>query len=160
LSKKILPRPELKNAIPKAVRAAHGWEAGLEFIIENVRDGIKLKPIKPCKETTIEDVIGCVGKKVLRNLFACGKNPAFDCIISSGHGQDQSGCPDDGNTVITFLRNSFNEFILFSLMTACGVEGLGVLKAVAVSSDSAFVYVSASSDDALSVFRVDLDAVR
>jgi AbrB family looped-hinge helix DNA binding protein len=49
--------------IPKAVRAVHGWEAGLEFIIENVHDGIKLKPIKPYKETTIEDVIGCVGYK-------------------------------------------------------------------------------------------------
>lgn len=47
--------------IPKAIRAVHGWEAGLEFIIETVQDGIKLKPIKPHKETTIEDVIGCVG---------------------------------------------------------------------------------------------------
>ena len=47
--------------IPKAVRAAHGWEAGLEFSIESSGDGIKLKPIKPFKETTIDEVIGCVG---------------------------------------------------------------------------------------------------
>ena len=60
--------------IPKAVRAVHGWEAGLEFIIEHVNDGIKLKPIKPYKETKIEDVIGCVGykgsKKSLKDMDA------------------------------------------------------------------------------------------
>ena len=47
--------------IPKAVRALHGWKAGLEFAIENVGDGIKLKPIKPYKDTKIDEVIGCVG---------------------------------------------------------------------------------------------------
>ena len=49
--------------IPKAVRTLHGWKAGLEFVIENLGDGIKLKPIKPYKMTKIEDVIGCVGYK-------------------------------------------------------------------------------------------------
>jgi len=49
--------------IPKAIRALHGWNPGLEFVIENVVDGIKLKPIKPYKETKIEEVIGCVGYK-------------------------------------------------------------------------------------------------
>ena len=47
--------------IPKAVRILHGWKAGLEFVIENVGDGITLKPINPYKETTIDEVIGCVG---------------------------------------------------------------------------------------------------
>ena len=47
--------------IPKAVRALHGWKAGLEFVIESVGDYIKLKPIKPYKETKIEEVMGCVG---------------------------------------------------------------------------------------------------
>ena len=32
--------------IPKRVRTAHGWEAGLEFIVEDAGDSIKLKPIK------------------------------------------------------------------------------------------------------------------
>jgi AbrB family looped-hinge helix DNA binding protein len=49
--------------IPKQVRTAHGWEPGLEFIVEDTGDGIKLKPIKPYKETTIEEVLGCVGYK-------------------------------------------------------------------------------------------------
>jgi uncharacterized repeat protein (TIGR01451 family) len=41
-----------------------------------------------------------------------------------------------------------------------GADGLGVAWAVAVSPDSGFVYVSASSDNALSAFRVDLNAER
>ena len=49
--------------IPKAIRVRHGWEAGLEFVIENVNDGIKLKPIRPYKKTTINDVMGCMGYK-------------------------------------------------------------------------------------------------
>ena len=47
--------------IPKAIRLLHGWKAGLEFVIKNVGDGIKLKPIKPYRETKIEEVMGCVG---------------------------------------------------------------------------------------------------
>ena len=47
--------------IPKAVRLHHGWKAGLEFVVETIGDGIRLKPVKPFKETTIDDVIGCVG---------------------------------------------------------------------------------------------------
>ena len=47
--------------IPKAVRALHGWKPGLEFVVEDAGDGIKLKPVKPYKETKIEEVLGCVG---------------------------------------------------------------------------------------------------
>ena len=49
--------------IPKAIRVLHGWKAGLEFVIENAGNGIKLKPIKPYKKTNIDEVIGCVGYK-------------------------------------------------------------------------------------------------
>ena len=60
--------------IPKAIRVLHGWKAGLEFVIEDVEDGIKLKPIKPYKETKIDEVIGCVGyegpKKSLMDMEA------------------------------------------------------------------------------------------
>jgi AbrB family looped-hinge helix DNA binding protein len=60
--------------IPKAVRVLHGWKAGLEFVIEDVGDGIKLKPIKPYKETKIDEVIGCVGyegpKRSLKHMEA------------------------------------------------------------------------------------------
>ena len=60
--------------IPKAVRTLHGWKAGLEFVIESVGESIKLKPIKPYKETKIDEVIGCVGyegpKKSLKDMEA------------------------------------------------------------------------------------------
>jgi len=49
--------------IPKQVRAARGWEPGLEFVIEDTGDGIKLRPIKTHKETTIQEILGCVNYK-------------------------------------------------------------------------------------------------
>lgn len=51
--------------IPKALRAAHRWEAGQELIAIDVGDGILLKPKKPFQETTLADVAGC--------LKYCGK---------------------------------------------------------------------------------------
>lgn len=60
--------------IPKRVRETHGWEAGIEFLIEELDDGVKLKPVKPFVETTIKDVLGCVNyagpKKTLKDMEA------------------------------------------------------------------------------------------
>lgn len=60
--------------IPKRVRETHGWEAGIEFLIEELEDGVKLKPVKPFKETTIKDVLGCTNyngpKKTLKDMEA------------------------------------------------------------------------------------------
>jgi AbrB family looped-hinge helix DNA binding protein len=60
--------------IPKTVRALHGWKPGIEFVIENIDDGIKLKPVKPYRETKIDEVIGCVGyegpRKSLQDMEA------------------------------------------------------------------------------------------
>ena len=49
--------------IPKRVRSAHGWEPGVEFIVEDTGDGIKLRPMTPYLETTPEELLGCVGYK-------------------------------------------------------------------------------------------------
>jgi len=49
--------------IPKRVRSAHGWEPGVEFIVEDTGDGIKLRPMTPYLETTAEELLGCVGYK-------------------------------------------------------------------------------------------------
>jgi len=58
--------------IPKRVRETHGWEAGIEFLIEELEDGVKLKPVKPFEETSIKDVLGCVNydgpKKTLKDM--------------------------------------------------------------------------------------------
>ncbi len=47
--------------IPKPIRAAHGWKSGLEFVVKDTEEGIFLKPIKPFRQTGIEDVVGCTG---------------------------------------------------------------------------------------------------
>ena len=58
--------------IPKQVRSAHGWEPGLEFMVEDTGDGIKLKPVTPFMETKAEELVGSVGykgpKKSLREM--------------------------------------------------------------------------------------------
>jgi AbrB family looped-hinge helix DNA binding protein len=46
--------------IPKALRDAHRWEAGQELIVIDMGDGILLKPKKPFRETTLDNVAGCL----------------------------------------------------------------------------------------------------
>ena len=53
--------------IPKALRAAHHWEAGQELIAIDVGDGILLKP-KPFQETTLDQVAGCLKYRGTPNL--------------------------------------------------------------------------------------------
>ena len=47
---------------------------GLEFVVEDTGDGIKLKPMTPYSETRAEDLLGCVGykgpKKSLKEMEA------------------------------------------------------------------------------------------
>ena len=50
--------------IPKNVRAAHGWEPGLEFVVEDTGDGVKLRPLTPYLESKAEELLGCAGYKV------------------------------------------------------------------------------------------------
>ena len=47
--------------LPKNIRAAHQWEPGVEFVVEDTADGVLLRPLKPFEPTRIEDVIGCTG---------------------------------------------------------------------------------------------------
>ena len=50
--------------VPKAVRDARNWLPGAEFLVEEVEEGILLRPLrpfKPFKPTRLEDVIGCTG---------------------------------------------------------------------------------------------------
>ncbi len=46
--------------IPKRLREAYNWQAGVEFIVINTGNGILLRPKNPFSETTIEDVVGCL----------------------------------------------------------------------------------------------------
>ncbi|HQW52338.1 MAG TPA: AbrB/MazE/SpoVT family DNA-binding domain-containing protein [Tepidiformaceae bacterium] len=49
--------------LPKSVRVARNWQAGVEFAVEEVADGVLLRPLKPFPATHLEDVAGCVGYK-------------------------------------------------------------------------------------------------
>jgi AbrB family looped-hinge helix DNA binding protein len=49
--------------IPKSIRSTHRWLPGTEFVIEDTRDGIVLKPRKPFPPTRLEDGLGCAGYK-------------------------------------------------------------------------------------------------
>lgn len=46
--------------IPKAFRSAHHWEAGLELIVIDTKDGILLKPKTPFEASTLNEVAGCL----------------------------------------------------------------------------------------------------
>jgi len=46
--------------IPKRIRTAYGWKPGVEFTIEDLSDGIKLRPVKTLEATTVEEVMGCI----------------------------------------------------------------------------------------------------
>ena len=47
---------------------------GLEFVVEDTGDGIKLKPMSPYSESKAEELLGCVGyqgpKKSLKEMEA------------------------------------------------------------------------------------------
>lgn len=49
--------------LPKSIRVAHHWEAGVEFTVETLADGVLLRPIQPNKDSKLEDVIGCIPYK-------------------------------------------------------------------------------------------------
>ena len=46
--------------LPKSVRQARGWAPGTEFSVEDVDEGVILRPLKPFNPTRIEDVFGCL----------------------------------------------------------------------------------------------------
>jgi bifunctional DNA-binding transcriptional regulator/antitoxin component of YhaV-PrlF toxin-antitoxin module len=52
--------PDGHLVIPEAVRNSHHWQAGIELMMVEVGDGILLRPKKTVKETTLEEVAGCL----------------------------------------------------------------------------------------------------
>ena len=47
--------------LPRSVRDNHNWPPGTEFAVEAVGGGVLLRPLKPFKPTTLQDVIGSTG---------------------------------------------------------------------------------------------------
>lgn len=58
--------------LPKSLREARNWHAGTEFAVEEAKDGLLLRPLRPFPPARLEDVIGCLpyrGKsKTLREM--------------------------------------------------------------------------------------------
>lgn len=50
--------------IPKSLRNAHHWEAGLEFMVIDTADGLLLKPKAPFAATELAEVVGMFEGKV------------------------------------------------------------------------------------------------
>ena len=46
--------------LPRSIRAAHNWDPGIEFAVEDTPDGVLLRPLKPFPQTQLQDVYGCV----------------------------------------------------------------------------------------------------
>ena len=46
--------------LPKAIRDAHSWSAGTEFIVEETARGVLLRPKRLFPPTRLEDVVGCL----------------------------------------------------------------------------------------------------
>ena len=46
--------------LPKAVRDSHGWAPGMAFSVEDVGDGVLLRPLKSVPPTCLDDVAGCL----------------------------------------------------------------------------------------------------
>ena len=44
--------------LPKAIRRALRWEAGMQLVVENTPEGVLLKPLPAFAETLPEDVFG------------------------------------------------------------------------------------------------------
>ena len=48
--------------LPKAIRQALRWEAGMQLVVENTSEGVLLKPLPAFAETRPEDVFGSLAR--------------------------------------------------------------------------------------------------
>jgi AbrB family looped-hinge helix DNA binding protein len=46
--------------IPKSIRDAHDWRAGITLDISEHEEGILLRPSRPYARTSLDDVAGCL----------------------------------------------------------------------------------------------------
>jgi len=56
--------------IPKTIRDASGWRAGLELIVEVTEDGVVLRPRALTRARAAEELLGCTGYRGPRRSLA------------------------------------------------------------------------------------------
>jgi len=49
--------------LPQSIREKRNWISGTELIVEDRKDGVLLRPVKPFPPTKFEDVYGCLQYK-------------------------------------------------------------------------------------------------
>lgn len=47
--------------VPKEVRLRHGWNEGVELVLEDEGQGVMLRAARRLPETTLDDIVGCAG---------------------------------------------------------------------------------------------------
>ena len=65
--------------IPKLVRKAHHWEAGLELVVIDTGDGILLKPKASFPATSLSNVAG-----MLKNRVASKTDEEIESAVKQG----------------------------------------------------------------------------
>jgi len=46
--------------LPKSLREARRWRRGTQFAVEEVSEGVLLRPLRPFPPTRVEEVAGCL----------------------------------------------------------------------------------------------------
>ena len=49
--------------LPKGLRESRAWGPGTEFIVEETKEGVLLRPARPFPRTTLDQVAGCLKYK-------------------------------------------------------------------------------------------------
>jgi len=46
--------------LPKSVRDARSWSPGTEFAVEELEEGVLLRPLRPFEDAAFDEVFGCL----------------------------------------------------------------------------------------------------
>ncbi|WP_321473105.1 AbrB/MazE/SpoVT family DNA-binding domain-containing protein [uncultured Paludibaculum sp.] len=67
--------------IPKEIRESRGWGPGMEFVVEEMRDGLLLRPVSRFAPTELSEVVGCL-RSGQRACTLDGMRTAIDVSVS------------------------------------------------------------------------------
>jgi AbrB family looped-hinge helix DNA binding protein len=71
--------------LPKAVRDAHGWKAGVEFTVESTESGVLLKPKAARKQGTIANLAGILKRSGRKPVSLKAMDAAIAAEVKAKH---------------------------------------------------------------------------
>ncbi len=71
--------------LPKGIRVSRAWGPGTEFTVEEVRDGIMLRPAPRFAAATLDEVAGCLRTR-RKPKTATQRRTAIDREVKRRHG--------------------------------------------------------------------------